>query len=98
MSLLKVKKKGQNDSEARTMTRASFDAGASKRGWVIVSEVVNEKPKSQIQELMEQKKAEKEAKESGQATLNPPATQAKSPGRPKKNATVTTETPVTNEA
>lgn len=65
MSLfLKVKKKGQSDSEARTMTRKSFEAGASKRGWVIVSEVVNEKPKSQNQELMDQKRAEKAAQDS----------------------------------
>jgi hypothetical protein len=91
MSLfLKVKKKGQDDLEARDMTRKSFEAGASRRGWVIVSEVVNEKPKSQIQELMDQKKAEKAAKDAGPA--NEP--EAKKPvGRPKA-----TQTPVENEA
>ena len=80
MSLfLKVKKKGQDDSEARTMTRKSFEAGASRRGWVIVSEVVNEKPKSQIQELMDQKRAEKAASEAGPAN----GTEPRKPGRPK---------------
>jgi len=91
MSLfLKVKKKGQDDSEARDMTRKSFEFGASRRGWVIVSEVVNEKPKSQIQELMDQKKAEKAAKDAGPSA---PAEAKKPVGRPKA-----TQTPVENEA
>jgi hypothetical protein len=70
MSLfLKVKKKGQDDSEARTMTRKSFESGASRRGWVIVSEIVNEKPKSQVQELMDQKRAEKAASDALSGTI-----------------------------
>jgi hypothetical protein len=93
MSLfLKVKKKGQDDSEARTMTRKSFEAGASRRGWVIVSEIVNEKPKSQVQELMAQKIAERAAKETGPAS----EPETRKPGRPKKE--VEPQTPVENEA
>ncbi len=93
MSLfLMVKKKGQDDSEARTMTCKSFESGAGRRGWVIVSEIVNEKPKSQVQELMAQKIAEKAAKDAAPSA----PTEVKKPiGRPKKEET---QIPVTNEA
>lgn len=89
MSQLIVRKKGVPDSE-RTMTVKSFEAAASRRGWEIVSKVANEKTKSEIQQLMDQKRAEKAAQETTPADA--PQEPKKSPGRPK------TVKPVENEA
>lgn len=89
MSQLIVRKKGVSGSE-RPMTVKSFEAAASRRGWEIVSKIANEKPKSQIQELMDQKRAEKAAQQEP-APADAPQ-EKKSPGRPK------TIKPVENEA
>ena len=95
MSQLIVRKKGVPGSE-RTMTVKSFESAASRRGWEIVSKVANEKPKSEVQKLMDQKVAERAAQQAAKQEIPAPADipneTKKSPGRPK------TVKPVENEA
>lgn len=94
MSQLIVKKKGVEGSE-RPMTVKSFEAAASRRGWIIVSKVANEK--SEVQKLMDQTVAERAAQQAAkqeiQAPADAPQEAKKSPGRPKS-----TPKPVENEA
>lgn len=80
MSQLIVRKKGVPDSE-RQMTVKSFEAAASRRGWEIVSRVANEK--SEIQKLMDQKRAEKAAQEQGPAETPAAVQPAKRGPKPK---------------
>lgn len=64
MSKLIVKKKGLEGT--RTMTRRSFELAGQRRGWEVVAEVPNEK--TEIQKLMDQKRAEKAAQAAGPAS------------------------------
>lgn len=82
MSQLIVRKKGVPESE-RTMTVKSFEAAASRRGWEIVSKVANEKPKSEVQKLMDQKLAERAAQEQGPAETPAAVQPAKRGPKPK---------------
>lgn len=72
MSKLIVKKKGFEGT--RTMTRKSFELAGQRRGWEVVAELPNEK--TEIQKLMDQKRAEKAAQATGQPTSAPVETQA----------------------
>lgn len=53
--------KDPRTGEEREMTEKSFQLAAQKRGWKIVGKV--EEPKSEIQKLMDQKIAEKAARD-----------------------------------
>lgn len=53
--------KDPKTGDEREMTEKSFQLAAQKRGWKIVGRV--EEPKSDIQKLMDQKIAEKAARE-----------------------------------
>lgn len=53
--------KDPKTGDEREMTEKSFQLAAQKRGWKIVGKV--EEPKSEIQKLMDQKIAEKAARE-----------------------------------